>query len=142
MRKLWIVEGSCVIPHWQSKDLGQQRQQWVNDTKRLRCHADQSGPALFRDILGLLRRKKRKILDFLQIWHLVLKQLIENNMNMIIKMNVFLYSCRSHPLKKTTGFWILSQDLLTTHLLSLVSPLQHCLNRRILIKKVSQKCYL
>lgn len=105
-------------------------------------HADQSGPTLFRDILGLLRRKKRKILDFLLIRHLVLKQLIENDINVIIKMDVFLYSCRSHLLKKTMGFWILSQDLLTTYLLSLVSPLHHCLNRQILIKKVSQKCYL
>lgn len=120
------MKGSCGVPLWQSKDLGQQRQLWASDTKRQRYHVDQSGPTLFWDIWGLLRRK-RKSLDFLLIGHLVLKQFIENNMNVIIKMNVFLYACRSYLLKKTLGLWILSQGLVTSHFLSLFFPLHHCL---------------
>lgn len=60
--------------------------------------------------------------DFLLIGHLVLKQFIENNMNVVINMNAFLYPCRPFLLKETGAFEILSQGLFTWHYLSLVCP--------------------
>lgn len=107
-RKLWIVRGTWGVPLWQNEDLGQQRQHWTSDTKKQRYYVDQSV-------------EKRKSLDFL-IGHLVFKQFIEHNMN-VISMNVFLYPCISYLLKETVILSIYClKDLLQAILHPYFSP--------------------
>lgn len=99
------LRGSSVT-EWGSESAKATLDQWHQETE---IHVDQSV-------------EKRKSLDFLLIGHLVFKQFIEHNMN-VISMNVFLYPYISYLLKETVRLSIYClKDLLQAILHPYFSP--------------------